>query len=569
MEYSLKSLRDAFEDAEYKQSRLGYDLYALLLATSLDQQFILEYLSLYHELDVLTGDRVLVIGPQLGPPDTAAPRPGVIRSSQLHGVHVVFSHNTTDRPSARSQSFDVSEQFLGFVQAQTRESYALGRFLGVSSSSMPLLVFFDNLDRPRDRVEWRLDGRSGHQFVRELRDILRVVSDECGWQLRDRQEQLQQRADSFRRDYFTSRDVPYQLRAEWEAFHRADAELRPAARLTEYFDRLAALRVAFDRTLADPEVRIPLEDVGTTISQLESGRLSTDAFSHLDKHYRRWKSRMPPDYKNALARISRPYDISGYVRDGQLTSTRDDAAREVLALTKKATELKGAYDSKRGELSAEAERALVEVKQFAERQKPAALSVVARALGQAAPAPIAQGATTTSIQEFIARRPEKVPTVFVSYSHDSEMHAARVLELAQRLRADGIDCWIDQFEQGPAEGFPRWMVQQINCADVVLIICTQTYRRRFDGMEERGRGLGATFEGYLILQELHDAGMRQRRFIPIVLPESTRGDIPQALRGAESFEIPGTYDRLVDRIFGVGGVAPHPLGRPMERPWTF
>ena len=68
MDYSLKSLRDAFEDAEYKHSRRGYDLYAILLATSLDQEFVLEYLSLYHELDSLTGDRVLVIGPNVREP---------------------------------------------------------------------------------------------------------------------------------------------------------------------------------------------------------------------------------------------------------------------------------------------------------------------------------------------------------------------------------------------------------------------------------------------------------------------------------------------------------------------
>jgi hypothetical protein len=159
--------------------------------------------------------------------------------------------------------------------------------------------------------------------------------------------------------------------------------------------------------------------------------------------------------------------------------------------------------------------------------------------------------------------------VFLSYSHDSALHAARVLELAQRLRAEGIDCWIDQFEQGPAEGFPRWMTQQINRADVVLIVCTPTYRRRFDGLEAQGEGLGVTFEGYLILQELYDASMRQRKFIPIVLPQSTREDIPQALRGTESFDIPGSYDLLVEQIFGVGDVAPHPLGTPAERRWSF
>ena len=278
---------------------------------------------------------------------------------------------------------------------------------------------------------------------------------------------------------------------------------------------------------------------------------------------------MPTDYKNALRRMSYPYDISTYVRDGQLTLTRNEAAREVLTLDNRATDLKDAYDLKKRELRAEAERALEHAKELAARQRPPALSVVALAFDQSPPPLNGQGATSTSFRQFITRRPDKVPTAFVSYSHDSEVHARRVLELAQRLRADRVDCWIDQFEQGPAEGFPRWMVHQINCADVVLIICTQTYRRRFDGIEEHGKGLGATFEGNLILQELHDAGMRQRRFIPILLPGSTRENIPQALRGAESFEIPGAYDGLMDRVFGVGGVSPQPLGTPMEQRWTF
>ncbi|HEY9820529.1 MAG TPA: SEFIR domain-containing protein, partial [Candidatus Sericytochromatia bacterium] len=38
------------------------------------------------------------------------------------------------------------------------------------------------------------------------------------------------------------------------------------------------------------------------------------------------------------------------------------------------------------------------------------------------------------------------PTVFISYSRDSREHKDRVLNLADRLRDDGIDCNIDQYE---------------------------------------------------------------------------------------------------------------------------
>ena len=37
------------------------------------------------------------------------------------------------------------------------------------------------------------------------------------------------------------------------------------------------------------------------------------------------------------------------------------------------------------------------------------------------------------------------PKVFVSYSHDTVEHQERVLGLADRLRADGIDAEIDQY----------------------------------------------------------------------------------------------------------------------------
>jgi hypothetical protein len=44
------------------------------------------------------------------------------------------------------------------------------------------------------------------------------------------------------------------------------------------------------------------------------------------------------------------------------------------------------------------------------------------------------------------------PKVFISYSHDSQEHKDRILALANRLRAGGIDCNIDQYEESPAEG---------------------------------------------------------------------------------------------------------------------
>jgi len=50
------------------------------------------------------------------------------------------------------------------------------------------------------------------------------------------------------------------------------------------------------------------------------------------------------------------------------------------------------------------------------------------------------------------------PTVFISCSHDSEKHSRKVLALSNRLRQeDDINAVFDQYEDSPAEGWPRWV----------------------------------------------------------------------------------------------------------------
>ena len=47
--------------------------------------------------------------------------------------------------------------------------------------------------------------------------------------------------------------------------------------------------------------------------------------------------------------------------------------------------------------------------------------------------------------------------VLISYSHDSPAHEARVLALADRLRDDGVDAILDQYESFPPQGWIKWM----------------------------------------------------------------------------------------------------------------
>jgi hypothetical protein len=119
------------------------------------------------------------------------------------------------------------------------------------------------------------------------------------------------------------------------------------------------------------------------------------------------------------------------------------------------------------------------------------------------------------------------PKIFISYSHDSIAHSQRVRLLADRLRGSSLDCMIDQYEQAPAAGWPRWMDAQVEEADFVLVVCTPAYYRKAMGQEPPGTGHGVIFESLLIVQDLYDAAMRNEKFIPVLFEDL---DLKQILR---------------------------------------
>jgi hypothetical protein len=160
------------------------------------------------------------------------------------------------------------------------------------------------------------------------------------------------------------------------------------------------------------------------------------------------------------------------------------------------------------------------------------------------------------------------PRVFISYSHDSQEHKELVLNLSERLRADGLDAAIDQYvEAGPPEGWPRWMDEQLRASDFVLLVCTPTYRKRVEGREEAGKGRGVQWEGNLVYQYLYNASTRNERFIPVLFPGAVQDDIPMPLQGASIYVLDGEngYDALYRRLTGQDRVRKGDLGhlRPL------
>jgi len=157
--------------------------------------------------------------------------------------------------------------------------------------------------------------------------------------------------------------------------------------------------------------------------------------------------------------------------------------------------------------------------------------------------------------------------VFISYSHDSREHRASVLTLSKGLRGLGIDAYIDQYtEHKPPKSWPTWMRRKINEADYVLVICTETYRRRFEGEERKGRGRGAKWEGAIIELEMYDEELNsddeESRFIPVVLRSDDSQCIPRILGGTTYYDVSHEerYRSLVARLKGIRTVEMPPLG---------
>src|SRR6266404_4449714 len=127
--------------------------------------------------------------------------------------------------------------------------------------------------------------------------------------------------------------------------------------------------------------------------------------------------------------------------------------------------------------------------------------------------------------------------VFISYSHDSPKHQDAVLKLAQRLRGEGVFCDLDQFYEAPPEGWPRWMMNQIEHATYILVISTENYDLRFRGKAPSGVGKGANWEGAIITQQLFNSEAQNTAFIPVVFKSADAKHIPLPLQGATYYDL--------------------------------
>lgn len=158
-----------------------------------------------------------------------------------------------------------------------------------------------------------------------------------------------------------------------------------------------------------------------------------------------------------------------------------------------------------------------------------------------------------------------IPKVFISYAHDTEQFADKILDFSNTLRSLNIDANIDQYEESPAEGWPRWMDNQIEKSDYVLIVCTQLYYDKVMNFKS-GEGKGVNWELNIIYQHLYESCCNNTKFIPIIFNDYNTAKILKPLQSSTYYYVDREKElkKLCNRLKGIKNTIKPPLGNEEE-----
>ena len=153
------------------------------------------------------------------------------------------------------------------------------------------------------------------------------------------------------------------------------------------------------------------------------------------------------------------------------------------------------------------------------------------------------------------------PKVFISYSHDSPEHKRWVSELAARLRHNGIDAILDQWDLGPGDDITLFMESGLRDSDRVLVICTDTYVSKANA----GEG-GVGYERMIVTAQLIQ-NLGTNKFIPVIRQASGEEKTPTFL-GTRVFidftaesQFDAAFEKLLRELHREPIVKKPPLGK--------
>lgn len=160
----------------------------------------------------------------------------------------------------------------------------------------------------------------------------------------------------------------------------------------------------------------------------------------------------------------------------------------------------------------------------------------------------------------------ETPKVFISYSWSSEEHVDWVLNLAKKLKNDGVTVIIDRWSLKPGQDKNDFMEKMVKDDSVnkVLIICDKQYSIKADS---RKGGVG--IESQIISPKIYEE-VNQEKFIPIAKEKDEKGNyfLPVFLKSRFCIDLTDPlnfyegYEELLCNIYNKPLFEEPPLGHP-------
>lgn len=139
---------------------------------------------------------------------------------------------------------------------------------------------------------------------------------------------------------------------------------------------------------------------------------------------------------------------------------------------------------------------------------------------------------------------ELPPQVFISYSHDSEEHKNWIIQLATRLRSNGVDVILDAWNTKLGSDLASFMEQGLSKSQRVICVCSDNYLNKANG----GKG-GAGYEKQIMTSELI-VDQNTSWIIPLIVNNSSNKKTPTFLGSRKyiSFEDPKLYEPKYEEL---------------------
>jgi hypothetical protein len=162
----------------------------------------------------------------------------------------------------------------------------------------------------------------------------------------------------------------------------------------------------------------------------------------------------------------------------------------------------------------------------------------------------------------------ETPKVFISYAWTNEDYELEILNIAERLRNDGIDAIIDKWDLTAGQDKYKFMEKMVSDTSIshVLLMLNKEYQTKAN---ERSGGVGT--ETQIINKDIYD-NTEQVKFIPVIMERDEGGNeyVPVFLKNLIYIDFSKEetfikeYEKLIRIIFKRPQAIKPGLGKPPE-----